>query len=390
MFRCNPLPAQPSEGEVVRQARVDRLRLLFRQSFFATFGSFGSGLALSWLQWDLGNRDLIVPWVMALCVTSLMRIGVFWSYRCFSPNERTAPWWERVYWLTLVITAGTWGLGATLIMSPESLVSQVITLFFAIGMAGSAISAYSAYRSMTLAAIALVLLPTTFWLLLHAGMEQRLLAVSALAFATFVVRTTKELSSAMQSLLQLRHQLEIEHRIATDAARTDELTGLNNRRAFFERAEEIFALARRHQLPLCALLIDIDHFKRVNDTYGHAAGDQVLKAVAETLKSSLRESDLYGRLGGEEFAVLLPGTDSASAHLIAEKLRHAVQSMGVLNDRLVLRVTISIGLTEDDLHCPDLRSLLAIADAAMYQAKSKGRNQVHGGMAVADLTLQSP
>ncbi len=355
---------------------MDRLQLLFRQSFFATFGSLGGGLTLSWLQRDLGNRELIVPWVVVLCVSTLIRSCMFWAYHRTDLSERTVGGWERVYWVTLVLTAGAWGMGAALLMSPESLLSQVITLFFAIGMAGSAVSAYSAYRSMTLVAVALVLLPTTLWLLVNSGLEQRLLAISALAFATFVVRTTKELSSALRSLLHLRRQLEIEHRIATNAARTDELTGLNNRRAFFERGEDMLCLTRRHQLPLCALLIDIDHFKQVNDTHGHHGGDRVLQAVAETLRSTLRESDLYGRLGGEEFAVLLPGTDSEAARFIAEKLRRAVQATQVAVDGVVLRVTISIGLAEVDERCTNLHTLLATADAAMYQAKSQGRNQV--------------
>lgn len=148
-------------------------------------------------------------------------------------------------------------------------------------------------------------------------------------------------------------------------------------RAFKEQADSIFAYTRRYDLPLCALLLDIDHFKQINDTYGHAAGDQVLRAVAQRLKAGLRETDLCGRLGGEEFGVLLAGTDMSEALQIAEKLRLAVQATEVaINDR-TLRVTISVGLAEADAACPDASYLLAKADTAMYFAKSNGRNQVH-------------
>ncbi|MDX9844628.1 MAG: GGDEF domain-containing protein [Aquabacterium sp.] len=381
MTRSFPTPEHPGSGAVAMQVRADRLQLLFRQSFLATFGSVGGALALSWLQHDLGNQRVIAPWLITLCLAGMVRLGLFWAYHRSTPLHRTPARWEGVYWATLVFTAGAWGIGAFLLMSRDNLLSQVITLFFAIGMAGSAISAYSAYRSMTLAAVGLVLLPTTLWLLTEPGGEQRLLAFTTLAFSIFVVRATRELSEALQSLLRLRRELEIEHRIASNAARTDELTGLNNLRAFKEQADTVFAYTRRYGLPLCALLVDIDHFKQINDTHGHAAGDRVLQAVAQRLKTALREADLCGRLGGEEFGVLLAGTDLHEAQQIAEKLRLAIQAIVVPMNDTTLHVTISVGVAEAGLACPDTTTLLAQADAAMYQAKSNGRNRVHRGHA---------
>lgn len=134
------------------------------------------------------------------------------------------------------------------------------------------------------------------------------------------------------TLLRLRRELEIEHRIASNAARTDELTGLNNLRAFKEQADTMFTASRRNGLPLCALLVDIDHFKQINDTHGHATGDRVLQAVAQALKTTLREADLCGRLGGEEFGVLLTGTNLHEALQLAEKLRLAIQAIVVPMD----------------------------------------------------------
>lgn len=370
---------KPANESVAMQVRSDQLQLLFRQSFLATFGSVGGAIVLSWLQHDRGNHSVIAPWLIALCVAGIVRLILFWTYNRSAQELRTPARWEGVYWATLVLTAGVWGLGAFLLMSRDDLLSQVITLFFAIGMAGSAISAYSAYRSMTLAAVGLVLLPSALWLLTQPGTEQRLLAITALAFSAFVARATRELSNALQSLLHLRRELEIEHRIANNAARTDELTGLNNLRSFKEQADSIFNYTRRYDLPLCALMVDIDHFKQINDTYGHAAGDQVLRAVAQRLKTDLREADLCGRLGGEEFGVLLAGTDTPEALQIAEKLRLAVQATEVSINGRTLLVTISVGVAEADTACADVTSLLAQADTAMYLAKSNGRNQVHDG-----------
>lgn len=380
-------PQHPANASVAMQVRSDQLQLLFRQSFLATFGSVGGALALSWLQRDIGNHSVIAPWLITLGLAGVIRVALFWAYNRSPPEDRTPARWEGVYLATLILIAGIWGIGAFLLTSSNHLLSQVITLFFAVGMAGSAISAYSAYRSMTLIAVGLVLLPTTLWLLTEPGAEQRLLALTSLTFSAFVARATRELSGALQSLLRLRRELEIEHRIASNAARTDELTGLNNLRAFKEQADTIFAYTQRCNLPLCGLLVDIDHFKQINDTYGHAAGDQVLRAVAQRLKAALREADLCGRLGGEEFGVLLAGTSLPIALQIAEKLRLAVQATQVPINGRTLHVTISIGVAEKSPACLDATTLLAQADSAMYHAKSSGRNRVHGCAAPATEAL---
>lgn len=378
-----PAPELPATGAVAMQVRTDQLQLLFRQSFPAPFGSVGAAMALSWLQLDLGNRSVIAPWLVTLCLAAMVRLVLFWDYNHRLTEHRAVARWEGVYWATLVFTSGVWGIGAFLLTSSNSLLSQVITLFFAIGMAGSAISAYSAYRYMPLIAVGLVLLPTTLWLLIQPSTEQRLLALTSLAFCAFVVRATRELSGALQSLLRLRRELEVQHGIASNAARTDDLTGLNNRRAFNEKADTIFLYTRRYGVPLCALLLDIDHFKQINDTHGHAAGDKVLQAVVRQIKSTLREADLCGRLGGEEFGVLLAGTNMHEAVQIAEKIRLAVQAIEESVNDATLQVTISVGVAEADSACADVSTLLAQADAAMYHAKSNGRNQVHGSSAHA-------
>ena len=154
-----------------------------------------------------------------------------------------------------------------------------------------------------------------------------------------------------------------------------------NLRAFKEQADTLFTASRRSGLPLCALLVDIDHFKQINDTHGHATGDRVLQAVAQALKTALREADLCGRLGGEEFGVLLTGTNLHEALQLAEKLRLAIQAIVVPMDNTALRVTISVGVAEAGAACADITTLLAQADAAMYHAKANGRNRVHGGSA---------
>ena len=158
-------------------------------------------------------------------------------------------------------------------------------------------------------------------------------------------------------------------------ATLDALTNLNNRRQFETRLKQEIAITKRQNNPLCAMMIDIDFFKKVNDTYGHASGDEVLKTVASVIKAQLRESDIPARYGGEEFAVLLPYTHIDEAKIVGERLRKAVEETTVSLDNLNINVTISMGLAEfrqDESG----EELFAQADKALYKAKESGRNRV--------------
>lgn len=160
------------------------------------------------------------------------------------------------------------------------------------------------------------------------------------------------------------------------AARTDAKTGLLNAAAWQREADTEIVRARRTGDTLALLIIDIDHFKRVNDAHGHLVGDQVLVGVAATLRSQLRDYDVVGRFGGEEFVVLLPGADIREARQVAERLRTRIGHMAIPADDTMIRVTISAGVALMSLHGDDLIDLLAAADLALYRAKELGRDRV--------------
>jgi len=160
------------------------------------------------------------------------------------------------------------------------------------------------------------------------------------------------------------------------AARTDAKTGLLNAAAWQREADTEIVRARRTGETLALLIIDIDHFKRVNDTHGHLIGDQVLVEMAATLRSQLREYDVVGRFGGEEFVVLLPRADLSEARQVAERLRSRVGRMMIPADDVMVTVTISAGVAIMRLHGDDLIELLTAADVALYRAKELGRNRI--------------
>lgn len=162
-------------------------------------------------------------------------------------------------------------------------------------------------------------------------------------------------------------------------ATLDALTGINNRRQFEVRLKQEVATALRQNLPLCAIMLDIDFFKNVNDTYGHAVGDIVLKEVAKTIGKQLRESDIPCRYGGEEFAILLPFTKIEEAHRVAQRLRSAVEQQQIdvskICDKDFVSVTISVGVSEFEKENSG-EELYIKADKALYSAKTHGRNKV--------------
>ena len=159
-------------------------------------------------------------------------------------------------------------------------------------------------------------------------------------------------------------------------ASTDALTGLSNRRSFLESGQHEFEVFRRYLNPLSLLLLDVDHFKQVNDTYGHAGGDQVLVQLAKVCRESLRSADLCGRFGGEEFIFLLPNTQAGTAFDVAERLRRALSEQTVISEAGVIRFTVSIGVATAKPEDESIEDLIRLADANMYVAKQTGRNRV--------------
>ena len=172
-------------------------------------------------------------------------------------------------------------------------------------------------------------------------------------------------------------QRSLMHQQLTTAARTDPKTGQLNAATWQRDADAEVARARHAGSPLALLLVDVDHFKRVNDNHGHLAGDEVLRALATELRQQVRESDVVGRFGGEEFTVLLPRTDDAGACRIAERLRASAAALSVPAADARIGVTVSIGVAALGRHGHDLFELLAAADAALYRAKDAGRDRVH-------------
>lgn len=372
--------SESSESRLVDLVRAEKLALLYHQSYPAIFVSLFSCLLLSVILWPVQQKEVLISWILILSVTTVARIILFIRYYKIKPQGEDILVWEKPYFISLFLSSITWGIGAVYIMPIDSQVHQVLIYYFLIGMCGGAISVYSAHGVMTLVTITSLLLPVTAWFLLQHNLLPVGAALGAIIFYISVLRAGKILSSALDHSLSLAHELKnltLELSIAKEKAETmalvDELSNLNNRRAFYEKGKVLVDDCQRNNENLSIILMDIDDFKKVNDTLGHAAGDAVLVQIGSRLKQSTRNADLCARVGGEEFGIIVKTSGSSGTVHLAEKLRKEISETPFIFNNKDISLSASFGVAEGK---SDLDTLFNRADTAMYKAKEEGRNRV--------------
>ena len=368
--------SSPSDPTFAVAVKIDKLQLLYRQSGHVVLASLiGGGLwaGIVWQGLDGSGRAALSVWLVALVLTSALRLGLFLAHRRVNPQNEAVLRWLPPYVITLVLSSLVWGIGTLLVVPGDSPYLLVVTYVFIIGLSGSALSAYGVFVWMAVAVICTVLLPILLLFMTKGQTTTTLLAIAG--FWSFIssMRGVSVHSTALDESFRLAHELRNATRIATAQAQTDALTGLKNRRAFGEAADIVLKLVSRERQQAAMMVIDIDNFKQINDALGHAAGDASLVHVARLLESQLRRSDVYGRVGGDEFVVLLPNATIDAASSVAEKLCEAAAAHPQQLDGKSINISLSIGVVMGDA---DSDELLRRADIAMYEAKRNGKNQV--------------
>ena len=276
--------------------------------------------------------------------------------------------------------------------------ARIVLLMVGAALPATALGIYSALEqdALTYGLALVAVLTTAFVLFAWHGAERLVLApirvmldttrrlrAGNLAARTGITPSDEELSQLAAAIDAMAEQLEKRERELRHVldelgrqAMTDPLTGLYNRRFFWDALTREIAAASRKDTPFCVVLLDIDRFKQVNDTWGHDAGDVVLKSLATIIENSVRGSDVAARHGGEEFAILLPETAIEVAAERAEDLRREIESHDVQYKARRVRVTASFGVAQYGRCTPDAAALMKAVDAAMYAAKAAGRNRV--------------
>ncbi len=377
---------------------------------------------------QLSPLDLPTLAFVAVCIAALLGILLLVAW-VQQRNVRALAWWGSAY-LIGASSIALWGAPAPLFRLPPEL-PQALT-FLACGMVWNGVRLFHGRRLLPAAAFA----GTILWLVLcqlpmlppdsHARIALGVMVVATYTFfIAFELRRERRKSlysrtaaiavpgvHAAMFLMPLGMQVFLPESYAAEwltvftlemmlyaigtaflvllmvkdndvnlyrnAANTDHLTGLLNRRAFLETGLNLCARRGQRGEPVTMMMLDLDHFKSINDNFGHAVGDEVLRTFAEVARSSMRANDIIGRLGGEEFAVIVAEPMDLAVR-IAERLRAAFEEAGVTVGGHAIGATVSIGAASSYERLTDLNSLLGRADAALYRAKHDGRNRVYTG-----------
>ena len=293
------------------------------------------------------------------------------------------PWlnqrWETVsnhfFLFTVILTALVWGAGFAWFMAQDGEhPAKLLMAICSTGLCAGGIVAFIPGRSLSVMFNVLMLLPCASCLWIMSG--DRMLPLMIIMFSLYMMLVSFRGNSEYWDALENEFMLSKKSAELEEISRVDVLTGLFNRRHFDEIFGYLWKSSIREKQPLTVIIVDIDHFKQINDTFGHLAGDAFLKGVAALLRSIFkRDTDVVARFGGEEFITLLPNTEEQSAVKQAEEFRAALEAFTLPHLNEVLRATVSIGIASGDGMRPT-GELMQLADSRLYLAKSGGRDRV--------------
>jgi diguanylate cyclase (GGDEF)-like protein len=370
------------------KARVEAalFQHLIDNSAIPLIGSGIGGFLVVMAHMDSPYRHLVIVWAVLLYCTIAIRIWLVKRCRIRVQSSGYQPQEAIRYAVTTSLSGIAWGLCGYFVLKASPLAMVVtITAIQAMTMGGAL--TLGAFLPAFLAFALPAILPLICVLAYGGGTSNYVLALYSVIFTLLVIGIAKRLNNTLRQVWQLtfeKEDLVIEvskaHDLQAKLANTDGLTGISNRRRFDEVLEKEYGRLSRSDTPLSMLLLDVDHFKAFNDTYGHVAGDECLKRIAKLVENRLnRSSDLAARYGGEEFAGILPDTDSTGAIQLAELIRSEVESLQIPHktSSTTDHVTVSLGVvTLTSPGCRTSTDMVASADKCLYRAKSDGRNRV--------------
>lgn len=281
------------------------------------------------------------------------------------------------FFIVLVFSAITWTIGTVLGFIFAPAVYQFFSLLMIMGIITASLISVSLLYEIYIVYFLFLILPQ-FVLMLMAGTHASYAtSLLMLIYIPSTIILSKAMSKNYISDIQVAKDLKENTDKLYELSITDFLTKVYNRRYFFETAQNYILTAKRENKELSLLMLDIDFFKSINDTYGHQAGDTVLISLCEEIKAITRESDLFARVGGEEFVLLLANTSYEGAKIIAQKIRSTIQDKVFKHQGTEINVTISIGLASLNTKNDTIEKLYKDVDAKLYLAKENGRNRVY-------------
>ena len=369
----------PDDTELT-DVRSEQIRILFAATPSSLLTILIASLVLSFVLWSVIDSTAITIWCGIINLLSLVRLLNYLKFRRLDGQQVVDNVWHHYAIATGVTSGLTWGLGGYLLFAEQSLVHQVFLGFVVAGMCAGAVTTLAAVINSARAFVVIALVPIVIRFYLVDNEISLPMTFMSTLFMAMILISAQRLNQTIVESLSVRHEREMAEQTIRHQAHYDELTDLPNRRLLLTTLRQEMAKAERHQRFGALFFIDLDRFKSINDSLGHAVGDELLVEVAQKIRNRLRQEDTAARLGGDEFVVLLPevGDDmeTASAHAsrIANEIRKLFSEPFMIQGHDIhLTISIGIALFPADVTPEDL---LKYADVAMYQAKNAGRDSI--------------
>ena len=320
-----------------------------------------------------------------LCIWFLGQVLLAWArlynaklftihLNCF--NQKGLNRNERIFVILNVFQAITWTISSLLIMKYAPQPFEFVSFVLIIGIiTAAALSMSSLYRAYIVFFFSM-LIPQIIIMLYYGEHQHISLVIFTIIYIPATILLSKSMLNNRMSSILAHEEIERSAETFKQLSTVDNLTNIYNRRYFFERSQSLLT-SDREQKSISMLMIDVDNFKKINDNYGHQAGDYVLTCLAKDIEYLMRKSDLFARIGGEEFAILLDDTSFQDAKSIAGRIIKIVEASEVVYNQRLIDVTVSIGISVLNNDITDIEELYACADKHLYQAKARGRNQYY-------------
>jgi diguanylate cyclase (GGDEF)-like protein len=351
------------------------VRVVYRNRVRSLFSVFLVSLLPLAIGWPEQTRTITFALVSLLWVYTFVNLYLCHRFDKSDLPDHETVFWGRLFYSQLVILAILFNAIFYYLNSHNVADALLYSVMITTGFSAGAVSAFHQLKWTGPLFVFFMIVPQVIYHATHQSTASIILAIMPILFLIYMIIVSLEQHRHWINTLAISFELKAAKREAERMARTDILTGLYNRRAFYETAPILLGNAKRHQHPVAIVMMDIDNFKQINDSLGHSTGDLVLEEVAGMLKKSVRESDIVGRMGGEEFAFLLSETDLESAFQTVERLREDIQNIDFSNYNLDIKITSSFGIAPCEEYTESIDELLKKADASLYEAKNLGKNR---------------
>lgn len=369
----NALQHELDEGAIALMAQTERLRVFNERCIVGAVCASAGIALLTWIIWRHAGRDRALTWALSISVVEMAVFLAGLRCRRALAGDGSTEFWKNVQFVLAGLGGVTWGSAVWFIWKEGNFQPYLATVTVLVGVAGVSMVTMSSYARATVLFFSGIYLIPLLHISLHVSPETTFVQVGLAVGLAVQLGYARELGRVvLRDVERYARNVALVERLNELVIR-DQLTGAYSRRYAFEQMELLVSTRQRHGTCASAIMFDLDHFKVVNDTYGHPTGDRALHHAVRAVGAQLRDGDLLGRIGGEEFLVLLPMTDMAAALLLAERLRETLAATSIVDGTCSIFLPASFGIAELKPAESHLQWFGRV-DSALYRAKEQGRN----------------